>query len=86
MSYPALSENPTNEEINVALKWSINRLRNHRATHVDWREWFRSHPDDPRQESLGDADFHNESVQGYNSVLAVLEAVLTTDADQQEDR
>lgn len=77
---PVLGPNPTNEEMNEALSWGIETLEGHRQTHVEWRDWFRKHPDDPRQESLGDADFHNETVQTYNSVLAVLKMMLEVEA------
>lgn len=63
-----------NDEINDELNWAIGKLMEHRQTHVEWRDWFRKHPDDPRKESLGDADFHNETVQTYNMLIAVAEA------------
>ena len=80
---PPLGKNPTDAELNEALKWAIAKLREHRQTHVEWRDWFRRNPGDPRQDSLGDAVFHNETVQHYNSILAVLEAMLDVPAEVQ---
>lgn len=77
---PVLSENPTNEEMNEALRWGIDTLKEHRQTHVEWRDWFRLHPNDSRIQSLGDADFHNETIQHYNVILSVLNYLLEVDA------
>lgn len=74
-----------NEAMNRDLRFCIEKLREHRATHVDWRDWFRKYPKDRRVEVVGDADFHNEVIQTYNSVLAVLEALLDEPATEDVD-
>lgn len=77
---PVLPDNPTDEEMNEVLRWAKDQLTAHRLTHVEWRDWFRKHPDDPRMEALGDADFHNEAVQNYNVLLGIIEIMLETEA------
>lgn len=52
---------------------AIAIVEDSRQTHVAWRDWLVSRPDDPAiAAGVGDHTWHTECVENYDRVLAVL--------------